>query len=376
MTRFEELAESLKTEILAGRHGGMYSRFETVRGLASRFGVSVSTAHKVIGQLKAEKILIGDSTNPTMIGPEVARRVAAADKISPRRFGLLVTDITNPFFSKLCNHIQHVAADLGYQALVASSGYDFDREQRAVRSFLEIGVDGLVICPGLADQCEDLYRNLIRQGVRLSFVSRRVTDVPADFVVIHNFAGGALMAGHLLSMNYRSFGYIAFSSRLKQDVRLDGFRSALLEEGYELPAERIVDADGWNISHGYQAMAQLMEGPSPPAAVFAFNDLLAIGAVRYCQEHRIAVPEKVAIAGFDNLPESQVIRPPLSTVVYPVESMARLAVQNLLSKVHEPDGQPSHILLEPHLVIRESTDPKADGSGQPSTSDREFYDLI
>jgi len=141
MARFEEIADRLASEILAGRHGGLYSRFMPVRELARRFSVSLTTAHKVVTRLKSDGLLIGDSTNPPQISPEVARRIAAADKKTPRRLGVLVSDLTNPFFSQLCGHVQRIAMTMDYQLLPASSGYDLQREQKAIRGFLEIGVE-------------------------------------------------------------------------------------------------------------------------------------------------------------------------------------------------------------------------------------------
>ena len=283
-----------------------------------------------------------------------------------------MTDITNPFFGRVCRDVQRAAGDLGYQVLTASSESNFDRERQVIQGFLEIGVEGLLICPGLDEACSSLYRSLIEGGVRLAFVSRRAEGVEADFVVAHNFVGGALVAGHFLSMGYDSFGYIGFGPRLKRDERLHGFRSALLEEGVELPRDRVTGGDGRDIAHGRRAMQQLVENGQPPRAVFAFNDLLAIDALQYCQEHGISVPGQVAIAGFDNLPESRVTSPPLTSVAYPVESIARLAVQSIVDRIEGAgDRPPNRILLEPHLVVRQSTDLEAVGAttNNPSIED-------
>ena len=154
------------------------------------------------------------------------------------------------------------------------------------------------------------------------------SEIDADYVVAHSFVGAAAVAGHLLSIGYRSFGYIAFGPRLKRDARLNGFRSALAEEGIALAPENVASGDGRDIEHGYRAMAALMESAERPRAVLAYNDLLAIGALRYCHDRGISVPGDVAVAGFDNLPESRVTTPPLTTVDYGVESMNRLAVWN------------------------------------------------
>ena len=370
MAKFERIARDLTTEILAGVHGVPGDRFMTVRELAERFGVALTTAQKAVRRVKAAGLLIGDSTSPAKIAPAASAETApgSAAEFSPRRLGLVVTDITNPFFGRVCRDIQRAAGERHFQVLVGSSDSDFQREQKLIADFLEIGVEGLLVCPGLDQACVSLYSRLVEQGVRLVFVSRRVAGVEADFVVAHNFVGGAAVAGHLLSLGHESFGYIGFGPRLKRDERLQGFHSALREEGMELAADRITDGDGRDIIHGYRAMQRLLERDSLPGAVFAFNDLLAIGAMQYCQEYEIAVPGDVAIAGFDNLPQCRVTSPPLTSVAYPVQSIARLAVQNLVDRIEgAPDRSPHRILLEPRLVVRGSTDPRAK-SAHPSVA--------
>lgn len=359
MAKLEQIIETIAAGIRAGEHGGTGDRFLTVRQLAKRYRVSLATAQKAVTRLKELGLLTGDSTRTTRIGAAVSfsKTVRPRGEASPRRLGLVVTDITNPFFGRICRDVQQAAGQLGYQVLTASSESNFERERQVIEGFLEIGVEGLLICPGLDEGCSAFYRSLIDGGERLAFVSRRAEGVDADFVVVHNFVGGALVAGHFLSMGYDSFGYIGFGPRLKRDERLHGFRSALLEEGVELARDRIAGGDGRDIAHGYRAMEQLLKNNRPPRAVFAFNDLLAIGAMQFCREHALSVPGEVAIAGFDNLPESRVTSPPLTTVAYPVQSIARLAVQSIVDRIEGAGDRPANrIFLEPHLIVRQSTD--------------------
>jgi LacI family transcriptional regulator len=374
MAKFEQIARTIAAEIRAGEHGGTADRFFTVRQLAAQYGVSLATAQKTVKRLKEEGLLTGDSTRTARIGAAASfpKTTQPRHRGAPRRLGLIVTDITNPFFGRVCRDVQRAAGDLGYQVLTASSESNFDRERQVIEGFLEIGVEGLLICPGLDEACSALYRDLIDRGVRIAFVSRRPEGVEADFVVAHNFVGGALVAGHFLSVGYGSFGYIGFGPRLKRDERFHGFRSALLEEGVELSPNRIAGGDGRDIAHGHRAMKQLVETEKPPRAVFAFNDLLAIGAVHYCQELGIGVPGEVAIAGFDNLPESRVTSPPLTSVAYPVQSIARLAVQSIVDRIEGAgDHPPNRILLEPRLVVRQSTDPGASDASPGATENEE-----
>ena len=371
MIKTEQISRQVADEIRAGEHGGPSDRFLTVRQLAKRFGASLATAQKAVKQLKEEGLLTADSTRSARIGAAVFSRVTTRDPggSAPPRLGLVVTDITNPFFSRVCRDVQRAAGDCGYQVLMAGSESNFHRERQVIEGFLEIGVEGLLICPGLDEACSVLYRSLIDQGVRLSFVSRRAEGVEADFVVAHNFAGGALAAGHFLSMGYDSFGYLGFGPRLRRDERLQGFRSALLEEGVDLEPDRIAGDDGREIANGRRGMRRLMQNARQPRAILAFNDLLAIGALEYCREHGISVPGQVAIAGFDNLPESRVTSPPLTSVAYPVQSISRLAVQSIVDRIEgSGDRPPNRILLEPHLVVRRSTDARAKTSVSSTSS--------
>ena len=375
MARSETIARQLEAEIRQGRHGRPYDRFMTVRQLAARLRISPVTAQKVFKRLKDAGLLVADSTNPSIISPAAVAPARDTKAAGPHRLGVVITRIASPFFSSLCRHVQHAAGDRGYQVLVAASEYDFARERRAVEGFLEIGVEGLLVVPGLDEACVGLYRELAER-VPLVFLSRRPERVAADFVMADSFVGGAEVAGHLLSMGYATPAYIGFSRRLKHDVRLSGFRSALAEQDVTLPAERIVSDEGGTVAHGYRAMGRLMKLRPRPRAVFAFHDLLAIGALQYCQKHGIAVPEQVAIAGFDNLPQSQVTSPPLTTVAYPVEAMARLAVQCLADRVRDPSrSTASRVLLEPHLVVRQSTDPAARET-EPSAAGADTYEMM
>lgn len=375
MARSETIARQLEAEIRQGRHGRPYDRFMTVRQLASRWSISPVTAQKVFKRLKDAGLLVADSTNPAMISPAAVVTVRGPNAAGPHRLGVVITRISSPFFSSLCRQVQHAAGQRGYQVLVASSEYDFDRERRAVESFLEIGVEGLLVVPGLDEACVGLYRELVER-LPLVFLSRRPENVAADFVMADSFVGGAEVAAHLLSMGYTQLGYIGFSERLRRDVRLSGFRSALAEHEISLTAEQIVADEGGTVSHGYRAMGRLMKLRPRPRAVFAFHDLLAIGALQYCQKHSIAVPDQVAIAGFDNLPQSQVTSPALTTVAYPVEAMARLAVQCLVDRLRDPAQSPaSRVLLQPQLVVRQSTDPAA-AEPESSPSGAETYEMI
>ncbi len=360
MAKFTHVAEQVASGIRQGHFGEPGDRFLTVRALAERFSISLATAQKVVARLRAGGILVGDENSPTTIGPVVCASPGNRDPLGKKPIALVLPELTNPFFSRLTRYVQRAASKHGRPVLMAGTESQFERERDVIEGFLDLGIDGLLLCAGLDDSCVPFYQQLQARGLPLVFVSRRPEHVEADFVVAHNLMGGAAMASHFVEAGYTTAGYLGFGPRLKRDNRLTGFRAELLEHGIELPAQWIADDNGRDIENGYRAMQGLMSGPQRPRAVFAYNDLLAIGALQYCHDHGIDVPGEVAVAGFDNLPESRVTAPPLTTIAYPVETISQMAVHCLVDRIEATEPfSTRHILLEPRLVVRGSTDPQA-----------------
>ena len=356
MSKRSDLVQRVAKEIQAGDHGKEGVAFLSVRAFAEKYDTSVVTAHKVVGDLKRDGWLGVAPGNRTVIGRKVAPPPGSVPYI-----GVTVSSLLSPLFNELTHEMKRAAEANGYAVLSDSTEYDIVRERQVIENYLDLGVVGLIATPGLGEESGVLYRELIDRGVALVLVGREMEGVNVDCITPDHFAGGAAVAEHFVAMGYTSFGYIAFGPRLKLDMRLKGFRSDLSDEGFDLPEANVVDDNGWDIANGYHAMAKLAAQPNPPRAVMAFNDLPAIGALQYCREHDIAVPGEVAIAGFDNLNETQVTHPPLTTMEYPHAEIAQLAIQTLLDTIRSPRERIGGCRrLRPRLVVRASSDPNAE----------------
>lgn len=349
----------VRQAIYAEEYGLPGDRFLSVRQLAERFEISLVTAHRTMELLKQWQVLYAQANRIAVIHPQLKPQGLSDGPARIVRVGMVVTNLASPFFTRLAYHIQSLASQMGITVLLASSDYDPAREQSIVEGFLDIGVKAILAAPGLTPSSHALYQRVLdHKDTRLIFVSRRVETLPVDSVVVHNMLGANKVAEHLLELGHRQFGYIGFRSDLKQEPRLAGFRSALHERGIKLANDQIIYAQDWHPENGQKAMAQLMQAAKPPTAVFAYHDLLAIGAMQYCREHHIRVPKHVAIVGFDDLPESRVTTPALTTISYPLRSMAELALQMIEQPLDQAaDRQPHTVLLEPSLDIRGSSDP-------------------
>lgn len=358
MAKREELVRRVVEEIQSGLHGETGDAFMSVRDFASRYGTSLVTAQKVVSSLKSLGVLNGAAGRTSTV-----RRSVPAAAAGSQQLGMIVASYLGGFFSRLIYEVREAASEKGYSVLTDSTEHKIDRERKCVEEFLKIGVAGLIVTPGLGEESASLYRELIDRGVALVLVGREVEGVNVDCITADNFAGGAAVARHFIEMGYESFGYMRFGPRLKMDMRLNGFRSTLCGEGFDLPAADIVDDNGWDVAHGYRCMVKLASRPKLPRAIMAFNDLPAIGALQYCQEHGVAVPGDVAIAGFDNLAQTEVTQPALTTVEYPHTEMAQLTIQTLLDRVrYKGERIGGCRRLRPRLVVRASSDPNAEES--------------
>ena len=362
-TKADEIAEALRMCIVTGEEFPPGTPFLTVREIAGRFSTSLSTAQKVMTRLKRERLLRSDSTKRALVA---GRREmwgedgGPSDEPKPDQIAFLTHDLENPFYGRVAAGVQRFAREEGFHTVVAATEIARHDEEDTVRFLLDLDVAGFVICPNVGPGSVTVYSRLLRSGVPIVLVGRLIAGVDeAETVTTQNHQGGVLVAEHFLELGFDRFGYIGYSPELRPDERLSGFHLGLVSGGAELPSENIVYAHGRNIEHGYEAMKQLVER-IPARAVFVFNDLVAVGALQYCREQGIKCSQDVAIAGYDNLPESQVTAPPLTTIAYPIDSMARMAVECLVKRIRKPRlDSMGRLYLEPRLLVRRSTDPDA-----------------
>jgi LacI family transcriptional regulator len=366
MNKTEQIIYSLSNEITSGKHGKGELPFKTVRTIASEYNVSLVTAQKVIKALKGENLLISSSTRGNYVNPELVSDTKSI-KVASKSIGLILSKIANPFFSSLCQNIQLEAQKHGYNIVANSHEYDAEREKNIIEEHLKMGVAGFLITPGIDDSCLEIYNKLLADKVPTVFMGRTPGNISATIVAAHNNHGGEEVASHFNELGFKRCAYIAFGKGFKQDMRFKGYKNTMLELAGDEP--QVAYGEGGDIVNGYNAMKELMNQQNKPEAVFAFNDLLAIGALRYCQEFEISVPEKVAIAGFDNLPESAVTSPALTTIAYPHRSMAKFAVQEITEQIEGREDSKETILLSPKLIVRQSTD-KSKKNVLPSRENR------
>ena len=272
--------------------------------------------------------------------------------------GVVVTHIADPFVAAVVNGIEDTAEQQGYSVFLANSNAEPDRELRVVRSFEERRVDGIIVT---SSRVGALYLPVM-EGMRVPVVllnNQHPSDL-AHSVIINNVEASIEATRHLIQLGHRRIAYIGDRLGYQSDTeRREGYRRGLREADIRWAQELAVSGDG-KPEGAERAMAQLLALNPRPTAVFCYNDMSALGAMRQIRAAGLKVPEDFSVVGFDDLYLSQYLDPPLTTVRQPMRQMGRMAMETLLEIF---DGQRSaHNLRVPgELIVRGSTaKPKED----------------
>jgi DNA-binding LacI/PurR family transcriptional regulator len=266
--------------------------------------------------------------------------------------GLIVPDISNPFFPAIARGIEDVANHAGLAVLLCNTDEDLDKERRYLTLLRERMVDGLIFATVGANT--EHLRMLRRQHVPAVLIARAPDGMEIDAVLVDNHRGAREATEHLLRLGHQRIAFIggpAAVSPVKE--RQAGYRDALGGAGIRVDPTLIADgpfrADG-----GAMAVSELLRRGVRFTAVVAGNDLMAIGAMEELRRRGRRLPEDVAIVGFDDITFASLVEPPLTTVAQPTYRMGSLAMERLLELIAGGPRGHRRLVLQPRLIVRRS----------------------
>lgn len=277
-----------------------------------------------------------------------------------KTIGLVLTDITNPALTQVAQAIEMALSHRGYSTLFATSNNDLDEEKRVIEVFRSRQVDGMLIYPRSHRELAHIRR--LRQANYPVVLLVGDPDAGIDAVCVDERRGAYRAVRHLIDIGHTRIGIIDTASAKGNLEKRDGYIEAHQEANLAVDMDLLADPLGNTVIRGYWAMDRLMSLPRRPTAVFAANDSLAIGALRWTQKNNLRVPKDVAIIGFDNIEFAEHAGTPISSVKYEVDMVTELAVERLLQLIAAPDGlpEPRVTMIDPELIVRDSTAGRAD----------------
>ncbi|MDQ1530576.1 MAG: LacI family transcriptional regulator [Microbacteriaceae bacterium] len=325
-----------------------------IRDVAERAGVSVGTVSNVL------------NTPGKVAGPTAERVLAAIEELgfvrndaarqlragSSRSVGLLVLDVRNPFFTDVARGAEERANEAGLSVLLANSDERADRENAHLELFEEQRVRGILITP--VDEVGDRLEKVRARGIPVVLVDRLAAAADFSSVSVDDVAGGRMAAEHLLQRGRRRILFVGGPLELRQvRDRLQGAREAIAV----VPGARIdvLTIEALTMNEGVAAGRRILESHDRPDAVFAANDLVALGVLQGVGINGgLRVPEEIAIVGYDDIDFASAAAVPITSVRQPRDRMGSEALELLLEEI--ADGREHRqIVFQPELVVREST---------------------
>lgn len=329
----------------------------SIRDVAARAGVSIATVSRAVNHIPTVDAELASRVWKAVeeVGylPNTQARALVSGR--SRLLGLIVSDITNPFFPELVQEFENLAVAEGYEVFIGSTNYDQARTESLIRRMLQRNVDGVAVMTFGIE--EELVQKLVEREFPLVFVDA-APALPNIRVLKVNYAEGIRQSvQHLAALGHRRIAFISGPLRLRSAVaRRDAFLKSMAQLGLTVPGEDMVEGDH-TMEGGIAAMEKLLAQDELPTAVMCSNDLTAIGVLHALYRTTHSVPQEISVVGFDDIHLSQFMLPPLTTVRMSCKDLATAAVEALRAGIEadHPGKAKTEWQIPTQLVVRQST---------------------
>lgn len=326
----------------------------TINDVAEYAGVSSSTVSRVLN----EKEYVKEETRSKVLEAVETlgykpSRVARSLRInSSRIIGLIISDIQNPFFTGLVRAVEDVAYENNYALILANTDEDNEKESLNVDLMISERVAGVIITPTSEYDCP--VRKLISKDIPAVCVDRRVLDCDIDTVISDNTDASSNLIDYLIQSNHRRIGaIIGYSQVTTGRERYEGVVSSLKKHNLNISSDLIKQGSPKE-NVGYELANELLDLSDPPTAIFAGNNLIALGVIRAIRDRGLSIPEDISFVSFDNREWTYLMQPKITVASQPTYEMGKRSAQLLIERINDRDRDHELIILNSKIIIRES----------------------
>ncbi|MBB6450887.1 LacI family repressor for deo operon, udp, cdd, tsx, nupC, and nupG [Geomicrobium halophilum] len=325
----------------------------TLKDVANLANVSIATVSRVFSESSAvtsetrKKVINAAEIldyHPNALGRQLRN-------LETKTILIVVPDITNTFFSNVIRSIESIASDNGFQVFLADTKNRPENEERVIDHLRNKQVDGVIL---LTARTNVASLNKLSEDYPVVLACEYMEHSNIPSVSIDNISSARKVSNHFFQLGHKKVAHISGPMEvvLSRD-RLRGYKQSVLENRQEINSLFIQEGD-FSYESGYQLMEKLLALESPPSAVFAANDEMAIGAINAIKHYKLRVPEDISVAGFDDIKMSRIFAPPLTTISQPALEIGEKAMKLLLDIMGGEEVTKRHIVLNDQLIIRDS----------------------
>lgn len=348
LSRTAQVQYTIQDEILKKAYGESGAPFLTTRELAKRYSVSVVTAQHIMVALR-------DSGYIRLCGKKYFLDYAGHEQHleeNSRVLGVLIPNLSNEFYGAVARTIRIMAEKRDYQVVVMDTNYSCAQERRCMKLMQQYGVAGLLIAPYVSLENRQFFHDF---PLPCMLLSHAIEGSKRSSVQVNSFPAVDKIVRHLLEEGFRNFLYLGTEQiNLMDDDRYLAFSASLQRAGYTLDAQSIFQMPA-TLSNAQEHLREMVQRAPRPTAVFCYHDQIAVELYRACRQLGLRIPEDIGIVGFDDLPMTTCIVPPLTTVRYRISTMVEIALDQLLKEIDTGVHVYDNFYVEPTLITREST---------------------
>ncbi|WP_081949076.1 LacI family DNA-binding transcriptional regulator [Litchfieldella xinjiangensis] len=328
----------------------------TLVDVAKKVGVSTSTVSLVL----RDSPTIPERTRKRVLeaadqlGYVYNRRAAGLRSAQSGIVGVVVNDLTNPYFAEIVASIQESMTMHGRVVVLSNTAESTERQKKFVDTMREYNVDGIVICPA-ENTTPDLIQKIQAWRKPCILFSRNIPSIEADYVAGDNRGGMYKVTQHLIELGHRRIAMIGVNDRTSTGRdRRDGYLDGLANAGISVEKELMVTCPATR-ADGMEAISNVLDKENPPTAAVCFNDIVAFGVMLGLRARQLEPGRDFSVTGFDDIAESRLWRPALTSVAISRSQIGDEVVSLLLRRLREPDSPYEHSSINTELVVRDST---------------------
>lgn len=328
----------------------------TLKDVAREADVSISTVSRALNN--SEKVHPDTKEHVREVADELGykpSRVARRLRLKEGKaslLGLVIPDIQNPFFADVTRGVEDVAQANDYALLLSNSDEDPEKQRLALDILQTEDVDGVIV-PPVSDEDRAIER-LLETDIAVVCVDRRMRNTRVDTILSDNRQGAFEAVSHLIELGHERIGFIGGIPRISTlTERRQGYEQALRDHGGAVDPALVKETETRR-ERGRMLTEELLSLDNPPTALFTGNNLTTLEVLSTLRECGVAVPEEMALVGYDDVPWPMALNPPPTVIDQPGYEMGRRAAEILLERLQNPDRSPTTVTLQPRLIIRQS----------------------
>ncbi len=328
----------------------------TIKDVAKNAGVSYATVSRALNnhpeineetRKKIFKIAAEMGYQPNAIAQGLVKK-------ETKTIGLLIPDITNPFFPEVARGVEDAANMEGYSVFLCNTNWSEEQEEKYLEVLMKKQVDGIIIGP--SSERLSHIKKVFHSGIKPTVFISRISYFNSTSILIDNINGARVAVEHLIDKGHRKIAFIGgLKDAFSNQDRLLGYKNALEINGIPINKDYILNGD-FKRESGHYTTKKMLQLVPRPTAVFAANDLLALGAIQAIKEEGLTIPGDIAVVGFDDIGFAALPEIDLTTIAQPKYDMGKLAFLTLLDQMKGGDSVINKkILLNPELIVRGSS---------------------